>query len=172
MSDSEATASNTICMNGHSLPVYQMQRGLRAWGIEHLRSFPWRMTNNPFHMLLAELMLRRTQARQVVPVYTRFATQYPDAQALLKAPSEEVASLLFPLGLAWRVPAFQQVARVLVDRYNGMVPQDYDALLTLPGVGDYVASAICCFAFGQALPIIDTNTGPCCWKAIWYNYSC
>lgn len=158
MSDSEATGPDTICINNHSLSVHQMQRQLRSWGREHRRSFPWRMTDNPFHILLAELMLRRTQARQVVPIYTRFAALYPTAQALLKAPHEEVASLLFPLGLAWRVPAFQQVAHTLVDRYNGMVPQDYAALLSLPGVGDYVASAVCCFAFRQALPVIDTNT--------------
>ncbi len=116
------------------------------------------MTENAYPILIAELMLRRTQARQVVPVYQQFLRQYPDVQMLAEAPVEEIAHLLFPLGLAWRVPAFQQVTQVIVTDHHGHIPPRYETLLTLPGIGDYVASAICCFAFGQAIPIIDTNT--------------
>jgi len=76
----------------------------------------------------------------------------------MKAPAEEVIQILYPLGLAWRAPAFQQIAMVLVTSHAGNVPEQYETLLTLPGVGDYVASAVCCFAFNQAIPIIDTNT--------------
>src|SRR5579884_1512194 len=148
----------SIEFNGHLLSIHQFQAHLRAWGLENERLFPWRTTENPFHILIAELMLRRTQARQVVPVYQQFVAQYPDAQMLAKAPPEEVARLLFPLGLAWRVPAFQQMAQVIVVEHGGQVPLHYETLLTLPGVGDYVASAVCCFASGQAIPIIDTNT--------------
>lgn len=147
-----------IDINGHRLPVHQFHAHLHAWGVEHQRMFPWRTTENPFHILVAELMLRRTQARQVIPVYNQFVARYPDAQILAGAPPEEVAQILLPLGLAWRVPAFQQMAQVLVAEHHGQVPADYEMLLTLPGVGDYVASAVCSFAFGQAIPIIDTNT--------------
>jgi len=148
----------TIQINGHLLSVPQFHAHLHAWGVEHQRIFPWRITNNPFYILIAELMLRRTQARQVIPVYNQFVAQYPDAQTLVGTPPEEVAQVLFPLGLAWRVPAFQQMAQVLVAEHDGQVPSDYETLLTLPGVGDYVASTVCSFAFGQAIPIIDTNT--------------
>ena len=108
--------------------------------------------------MMAELMLRRTQAKQVVGIYNTFVAKYPDAAALAVATEEEVTRLLFSLGLAWRVPAFQQIARLLVEEYDGLVPSSYDALIALPGVGDYVASAVCCFAFGQAISIVDTNT--------------
>lgn len=103
-------------------------------------------------------MLRRTQARQVVPVFLEFTHRYPDVQTLALASPAEIAQLLSPLGLSWRVPAFQNIAQILLRCYNGRVPSDYKALLTLPGVGEYVASAVSCFAFGQAIPIIDTNT--------------
>jgi len=103
-------------------------------------------------------MLRRTQAKQVVPIYNQFILQYPDPQTLMRAPAEEVIQTLYPLGLAWRAPAFQQIAQELVTNYEGKFPDLYETLLTLPGVGDYVASAVCCFAFNQAIPIIDTNT--------------
>jgi A/G-specific adenine glycosylase len=116
------------------------------------------MTNNPFHIMIAELMLRRTQAGQVVKVYEDFIMKYPDALALAEASKDEVEHSLFSLGLSWRIPAFQQIARALVERHKGIVPSSYDALVALPGIGDYVASAICCFAFGQAVIIVDTNT--------------
>src|SRR5579884_2166991 len=144
--------------NGHVLDLSAFHKNLCRWDAQYRRAFPWRTTDNPFHIMMAELMLRRTQARQVVHVYQHFVAQYPDAQSLALASEDEVAQVLFSLGLAWRVPAFQQIARLLVEMYHGQVPASYDALIALPGVGDYVASAVCCFAFGQTRSIIDTNT--------------
>lgn len=144
--------------NNHSFSLYQFHKSLLDWDIRYRRSFPWRMTENPFHIMMAELMLRRTQARQVIKVYQDFITKYPNACALAEAPADQVERSLFSLGLAWRVPAFQQIARAIVEQYNGIVPPSYDALVALPGIADYVASAVCCFAFGQAVIIVDTNT--------------
>lgn len=144
--------------NGHTLDLSSFHENLCTWDAQYRRAFPWRTTDNPFHIMMAELMLRRTQARQVVNVYNQFVVKYPDAEALAQASEKEVAQVLFSLGLAWRVPAFQQIARLLVEHYHRLVPASYQALTALPGVGDYVASAVCCFAFEQPLSIIDTNT--------------
>src|SRR5438876_10727281 len=140
MSEPASGTIETVEANGHRLSVHQFHTYLHAWGAAHQRMFPWRDTNNPYHILIAEMMLRRTQARQVIPVYNRFVAQFPDAEMLAKAPPGEVAEILVPLGLSWRVPAFQQMAQVLVTEHNGQVPTNYGTLLTLPGVGDYVAS--------------------------------
>jgi A/G-specific adenine glycosylase len=150
--------SEMIQVNNHTLPITSLHASLLAWDAQYRRSFPWRTTTNPFHIMMAELMLRRTQARQVVHVYKTFIEHYPDPYTLAMASADEVALSLFSLGLSWRVPAFQQVARILVEQHNGIVPPSYDTLLTLPGIGDYVASAVCCFAFGQPVIIVDTNT--------------
>lgn len=158
MSEAISRVAGGIQVNNHLLFVDQFHVHLQVWSAEHQRFFPWRTTDNPFHILIAEMMLRRTQARQVIPVYLQFIDRFPDAQTLAKAPPEEVVRLLFSLGLAWRVPAFQHMAQMLVVEHNGQVPGHYETLLTLPGVGDYVASAVCSFAFGQPIPIIDTNT--------------
>jgi len=144
--------------NKHTFSLDQFHESLHAWDAKYRRIFPWRTTDNPFHIMMAELMLRRTQAQQVIKVYEDFIKKYPDAHALANVSTDEVESTLFSLGLAWRVPAFQLIARTLVEQYKGNVPTSYDALVALPGVGDYVASAICCFAFGQAMMIVDTNT--------------
>jgi A/G-specific adenine glycosylase len=141
-----------------SLGVEQFNRALLAWWPAHQRLYPWRQTGNAFHLLLGELMLRRTRADQVVAVYERFIARYPTPSALATAPSDEVADALYSLGLAWRIPAFQQLANVVLDTFDGIVPDHYHDLITLPGVGDYVASAVCAFAFNQPIAVIDTNT--------------
>lgn len=148
----------SIEVNNHTFSLNLFHERLLAWDAKYQRIFPWRVTENPFHIMMAELMLRRTQAQQVVKVYEDFIKKYPDAHALTDAPVDKVERTLFSLGLAWRVSAFQQIARTLVEQYNGKVPTSYDALIALPGIGDYVASAVCCFAFGQSVMIVDTNT--------------
>src|SRR3989442_11577428 len=112
--------SEIIEVNNHSLPLDQFHASLRTWDAAYRRIYPWRTTDNPFHIMMAELMLRRTQARQVIKIYEDFIAKYPDAYALATAPAEEVARSLFSLGLAWRVPAFQQIARALVEQYEDM----------------------------------------------------
>jgi A/G-specific adenine glycosylase len=131
---------------------------LLLWGACHDRAFPWRSASDPYHLLIAEMMLRRTQARQVVPVYKEFLRHYPTPDALVAATEEEVARLLRPLGLSWRIPAFRQMAQRLVIDYDGVVPRDRKALLTLPGVGDYVTDAVRCFAYHESVALLDTNT--------------
>jgi A/G-specific adenine glycosylase len=134
------------------------QRTVRAWSEAHRRAFPWRRETDPFHILIAEVMLRRTRAEQVVPVFERFLVRFPNPGALAEAPEADVEELVRPLGLRWRVPVFQQLARALVERHGGQVPSDPTQLRALPGVGDYVAAAVCIFAFGRVATLADTNT--------------
>lgn len=134
------------------------QQQLLRWFRTSARTFPWRYDTNPYHVLIAEMMLRRTQARQVVPVYSKFIKRYPDIESLDAAPVEEVASLLYPLGLSWRVNNFKMLAREILVRHQGIVPRERDALLALTGVGSYVADAVRCFAFNEIAVIMDTNT--------------
>ncbi len=131
---------------------------LLNWFKTSARAFPWRHDHDPYHVLIAEMMLRRTQARQVVAVYQRFLHLYPDIHHLDQAPAEEVASVLYPLGLAWRAVNFKLLAHEIVTRHNGMVPREREALLALTGVGSYVAEAVRCFAFNEPAVIVDTNT--------------
>jgi len=130
---------------------------LIAWGEKNRRDFPWRRSNNAFHILVAELMLQRTIARQVEPVYMKFVTQYPSSQDLAKARLEDIAEDLQSLGLAYRALRLKQIADMIVTKFDGKVPQTEDGLLQLPGVGRYVANAVQCFAFGKEVPLVDTN---------------
>ena len=133
------------------------QDRLLIWAADgNLRDYPWRNESDPYRLLIAELMLRRTRADQVVTVYERFVTKWPNLGEFCGAGERELAEVLFPLGLAWRVENFVKIRDALEKSQE--VPRSYDGLKGLPGVGDYVGSAICCFSYGERRPLIDTNS--------------
>jgi A/G-specific adenine glycosylase len=128
------------------------------WASSGHRSVPWREPPEPYRVLVAELMLRRTRAPQVAPVFVRFVKRFRTVRSLAASSEREVATLLKPLGLRWRTPAFRRVAAELVKKHSGRVPEDKLALRALPGVGDYVANAVLAFAFDSPAILVDTNT--------------
>jgi A/G-specific adenine glycosylase len=142
----------------HSIDAVAIRRALIAWGRDHFRPFPWRQTEDPYAILMAEVMLHRTQAPQVLPAYERLIKRCPDVSALAQASRDELYSLLSSLGLRWRIDLIQVMATELVARFGGQVPRSKNDLLSLPGVSDYIASAVRCFAWNLPEPIMDTNT--------------
>lgn len=143
--------------NRHKIDVIIFRKDLEEWGGRHFRSFPWRTTNDPYHILIAEMMLHRTQAKQVVPIYEQFIKLYPTIKSLAHASQADINELLHPLGLFWRVKFIYELGKDLAIRYNGQVPLQKGDLLLLPGVSDYIAGAVRCFAWNLPEPIIDTN---------------
>ena len=107
---------------------------------------------------MAEVMLHRTQAPQVVPVYLSFQAQYPTISASAQATKQELHAILYSLGLRWRIDLVYEMISDLVSRFDGKVPQEKNDLLSLPGVSQYIAGAVRCFAWNQPEPLIDTNT--------------
>jgi len=144
--------------NNHTIEVTSFRKRLLAWGQKHFRPFPWRCTADPYRVLIAEVMLHRTQASQVVPVYEQFIARYSDVATLAKAKREELRKSLRPLGLHWRIDLMHEMASDLMVRFHGQVPQEKGELLSLPGVSEYIASAVLCFAWNSPQPLIDTNT--------------
>jgi A/G-specific adenine glycosylase len=131
--------------------------GLLKWHRANKRKFRWRKESDPYKILISELMLQRTQARQVEPVYLKFVANFPDPPALADASVGDIESVLYPLGLAHRGIRIKRMAEQLRDRYNGVVPDNIDALLDLSGVGLYVASAVLSFGFGRDTAVVDAN---------------
>lgn len=130
---------------------------IMRWFNAHGRTYPWRETSDPFKVLIAEMMLRRTKADQVRVVYEQLFEKYPDVKSLATAKSRNVEKILYPLGLKWRTPAFVLVAKELYERYQGRVPETRHELTTLTGVGEYVAGAVLSVAFGKKEWIVDSN---------------
>jgi A/G-specific adenine glycosylase len=106
---------------------------------------------------MAEMCLHRTRADQVAPVFERLRELAPTPEAMVDNEAECRAAML-SLGLRWRAENIIRVARVLVEQPGGRVPDTELGLRSLPGVGDYVAQAVLCFAFGRRAVLLDTNT--------------
>ena len=130
---------------------------VETWGIYNLRIFPWRSTKNPYKILIAEIMLQRTRAEQVVPIYKRFIDKYPDPFSLSETTLIEIERDLFPLGLKKRGQNINKLAEQLTTIHNGKVPNNKEDLLKLCGVGNYIANAVLNNAFGLAVPTVDVN---------------
>lgn len=135
----------------------EVQRVLQQWGRDHFRDFPWRHTDDPYHIMIAEFMLHRTRADQVVPVYTEFIRQYPDVFSLARADISDVRKVTEHLGLHWRSAHFVEAARYLVGEHGGSFPETEEELRDVPGVGEYVAGAILTVCYGKPYPVIDSN---------------
>ena len=135
----------------------QFRTALSRWHGRHARSFPWRNNRDPWPTLLAEVCLHRTKAEQVAGVFERLHQLAPTPSAL-RSNSTEFRKAAEPLGLAWRIDCLLESAAIIEDRYGGVPPRDWSALKALPGVGDYVAAAVMCFAYRQPAVLLDTNT--------------
>lgn len=137
--------------------IIYFREQLLHWARVHGRDFRWRRTRDPYCILISEIMLRRTRAVQVEPVYSEFLRSYPDPESLSAAHPHDIKRSMQPLGLAWRTENMVALAADLKTRFNHRVPSAEEELKSLPGSGDYVTAAVMCFAYGKATPLIDTN---------------
>jgi A/G-specific adenine glycosylase len=129
-----------------------------TWFNKHGRDFPWRETTDPYSILIAEILLRRTTASAVSRVFPDFIDRFDSPERLTRTRESTIARALSSLGLqSLRAKQLKEAASIIVKDYNGEVPQSNDNLQSLPGVGDYIASAVRNFAFGESVPLVDGN---------------
>jgi A/G-specific adenine glycosylase len=135
----------------------RFRRRLLAWYHVNGRDLPWRRTDDPYHILVSEVMLQQTQVDRVLPKYHEWLEKFPSLEALAAAPEGDVSDTWRPLGYNIRPRRLQSIARESVARYGGELPSDEETLLSFKGIGAYTAGAIRSFAFGQRAAILDTN---------------
>ena len=133
------------------------QRRLLAWYRANQRKLPWRETRDPYKILVSEIMLQQTQVDRVLPKYLQFLERYPTFETLARARAAELRRLWYPLGYNIRPMRLRQIARRTVKDHGGRLPDTYDGLLAMDGIGRYTAGAVLSFAFNQDAPILDTN---------------
>jgi len=127
------------------------------WGAEHRRDLPWRRTRDPWHILVAEVMLQQTQVERVVPHYERFIAAFPTPVACAQAEQATVVRQWSGLGYNRRALNLHRAATTVVTEHDGGVPRDDAMLRSLAGVGPYTARAVRSFAFGDDVAAVDTN---------------
>jgi A/G-specific adenine glycosylase len=134
-----------------------MLEALLAWFQESQRPLPWRASYDPYQVWVSEVMLQQTQVETVLPYYERFIRELPTLESLASADEEAVLKLWAGLGYYRRAKNLMAAARQVVENYAGQIPSDYDVLINLPGVGQYMAGAITSIAFNKPYPAIDGN---------------
>jgi A/G-specific adenine glycosylase len=132
-------------------------RRLLAWYRVHKRDLPWRRTTDPYRILVSEVMLQQTQVPRVIPKYREFLAKYPSVRALAAASVDAVRETWYPLGYNIRPVRLHAIAREVLERHDGRIPDNGAALLALKGIGRYTAGAVLSFAYGKRAPILDTN---------------
>jgi len=135
----------------------KFRQRLLTWYRRHGRDLPWRKTNDPYHILVSEIMLQQTQVDRVLPKYEEWLRKYPSFDVLAYAPESDVTATWYPLGYNIRPKRLQSIAREAVERYGGRLPEDDETLRSFKGIGAYTAGAIRSFAFRQRAAILDTN---------------
>ncbi len=123
----------------------------------HRREFPWREEITPYRVFVSEVMLQQTQTVRVVPKFADFITQFPDFESLAGADFSDVLRAWKGLGYNRRARYLQEAAVIVADRFAGLLPEDPELLITLPGIGPATAASICTFAFNAPLAFIETN---------------
>jgi A/G-specific adenine glycosylase len=135
-------------------------KALLKWYKTNKREFPWRNENlTPFQLLMAELMLQKTNAAQVEKIFPDFIDKYPNPLSISELEESFLSDLLKPLGLYNRRARDLKKLTEMIISDNNTIPKSKKQLLELPGVGDYIANALLCFAFNIKVPIIDANVG-------------
>jgi A/G-specific adenine glycosylase len=138
--------------------IEEFRKRVIAWyeesGDKHL---PWRKVKDGWAVLVASLFLRKTTVAQVAKMYERFLKRFPSPQSLLSAEEGEVAEIIRPLGIHQRTRQLRELAKVLVERFEGKVPCSREELKKLPGVGGYIAAEVLLRVCNQPEPLLDRN---------------
>ncbi len=133
-----------------------MQAELTRWFKQNKRDLPWRDTS-PWGVMVSEFMLQQTPVNRVLPIWNQWMRTWPDPHSLAQAPKPDVIRAWGRLGYPRRALRLHESAKVISEKFGNQVPSTYEELLSLPGIGDYTASAILAFAYSQRSLVLDIN---------------
>ncbi|HIU74605.1 MAG TPA: A/G-specific adenine glycosylase [Candidatus Pelethocola excrementipullorum] len=130
---------------------------LMLWYDKNKRILPWRKNRNAYDIWISEIMLQQTRVEAVKPFFQRFKEALPRIEDLAECPEDRLLKLWEGLGYYNRVRNMQKAAIQVVEKFDGKLPDDYEALKSLSGIGNYTAGAIASIAYGIPVPAVDGN---------------
>lgn len=133
------------------------KRAISDWYKINKRDLPWRETRDPYKIWISEIMLQQTRVAQAIQYYNRFLQQFPTVFDLALAPEDLVMKMWQGLGYYTRAHNLHQAAKIIVNDFSGVFPDDFNAIKKLPGIGNYTAAAIASIAFDKPVAAIDGN---------------
>jgi A/G-specific adenine glycosylase len=142
---------------GKSIPQPQLVESLLHWFAKNQRSLPWRKEYSPYQTWISEVMLQQTRTKTVLPYYERWMQRFPDIRSVAAAPEDQILKHWEGMGYYTRARNIRKTAKILVERFGGVLPDNYDHIINLPGIGRYTAGAIMSLAFNREYPVVDGN---------------
>ncbi len=147
---------------GERVPVYlgnedRMVTPLLDWFKACARVLPWRENPTAYNVWVSEIMLQQTRVEAVKPYYDRFMKLFPNVRALAEAEDEVLLKAWEGLGYYNRVRNLKKAAIEICDKYDGNMPDSYEKILKLPGIGSYTAGAVLSIAYNKKVPAVDGN---------------
>lgn len=127
------------------------------WYTENKRLLPWRETTDPYRIWISEVILQQTRVVQGLAYFNRFMERFPDVQSLAEAAEDEVMLYWQGLGYYSRARNLHAAAKEIMARFGGVFPDRHEEVLSLKGIGEYTAAAICSFAWKQPFAVVDGN---------------
>jgi len=127
------------------------------WYRNNKRPLPFRSTKDPYKIWVSEIMLQQTQMKTAIPFYERWINKLPTIESVASTDIDSLLKLWEGLGYYKRCQNFYQASKIIVEKYKGIVPSNYESFKGLPGVGDYTAGAVLSISFGIPVPAIDGN---------------
>lgn len=137
--------------------INQFSTELITWFEVEKRDLPWRRQKTPYRVWVSEVMLQQTRVDTVIPYYERFMERFPTLEALAGAEEEDVVKYWEGLGYYSRVRNLHHAVREVVEKYDGVVPEEKELFEQLKGVGPYTTGAVLSIAYGQPEPAVDGN---------------
>ncbi len=144
-------------MNGLKEDLPQLRRSLLTWYQNSGRELPWRSSREPYEIWISEIMLQQTQVKTVIPYYQRWLATFPTVETLANADLQQVLKLWQGLGYYARARHLHACSQAIVQQYDGVFPDQLEAILKLPGIGRTTAGGILSAAFNQPISILDGN---------------
>ncbi len=135
----------------------EFRERLLQWYDGEQRELPWRKTTDPYAIWVSEVMLQQTQVKTVLNYFSRFMEAFPSISDLARASQQEVLKVWEGMGYYARARNLHKAAQYLVEHHEGRMPESYEALRQIPGIGDYTAAAVASIAFGEPRAVMDGN---------------
>ena len=149
----------TAHVSSASIPDRETVPAILSWWSSTARDLPWRSTRDPWLILVSEIMAQQTQVERVVPKWTAFVKRFPTPEAAAAVPAGDLISMWDGLGYNRRALMLHACAVQICESHCGVVPDQLEQLLALPGIGPYTARAVLVFAFERDEAVLDTNVG-------------
>lgn len=155
IAETERNEDNLIKWQDAEIEDFQCK--ILTWYKGYRREMPWREDPSPYRIWISEIMLQQTRVDTVIPYFNNFMERYPTIESLARSDEDELMKYWEGLGYYSRIRNIRETAVNIVLNYGGQIPESYEELLKLKGIGEYTAGAIASEAFGQKVPAVDGN---------------